>query len=212
MQQSLNPWITRDAVDSADEEAPGTHLPPTAVITAPLKGMVEPDAADRLDRRTMPGSAILWITGSHGGAGESRIAGLLPGARVTDHCWPVLPDGSTPRVLLVCRADMRGLTTARNALTQWASGAAPKLDLLGLAVLADAPGKTPKALRDFAALVGGGAPRLWTLPWVEAWRHGDSTTRPLPGEYQRFITDLAVLATDTAPSTERSHHEPLRRI
>ena len=96
---------------------------------------------------------------------------------------------------------MRGLTAARSALTQWASGAAPKLYLIGLAVLADAPGNTPKALRDFAAIVGGGAPRLWTLPWVEAWRLGDSTTPPPAREYRRFITDLAVLATDTTPST-----------
>ncbi|MGM7774421.1 DUF6668 family protein [Arthrobacter sp. KNU-44] len=208
MQQSLNPWITRDAAGSADQEAPGTHLPPEAVITAPLKGMVEPEAADRLGRRTMPGSAALWITGAHGGAGESRIAELLDGACVTDHCWPVLPDGSTPRVLLVCRADMRGLTTARNALTQWASGAAPTLDLLGLAVLADAPGKTPKSLRDFAAIVGGGAPRLWTLPWVEAWRHGDSATSPPAREYHRFITDLAALATDTPPPTTNRKVSP----
>ena len=75
------------------------------------------------------------------------------------------------------------------------------VDLLGLAVLADAPGKTPKPLRDFAAIVGGGAPRLWTLPWVEAWRHGEATTPPAARAYQRFITDLAALATDTAPST-----------
>ena len=200
MQQSLNPWITKPA-DSTAEEAPDAHVPPAAVISAPLRGMVEPDAADRLSRRTMSGSAALWIAGTHGGAGESRIAAVLDGARVTDHCWPVLQDGSTPRVLLVCRADMRGLTAARSALTQWASGAAPELDLLGLAVLADAPGKTPKALRDFAAIVGGGAPRLWILPWVEAWRHGDSTTPPPAREYQRFISDLAVLATDTTPST-----------
>ena len=199
MQQSLNPWITRPAED-APEAALDTHVPPQAAISAPLRGMVEPDAADRLSRRTMSGSAALWITGAHGGAGESRIATLLDGARVTDHCWPVLQDGSTPRVLLVCRADMRGLTAAQSALTQWASGAAPELDLLGLAVLADAPGKTPKALRDFAAIVGGGAPRLWILPWVEAWRHGDSTTPP-GREYQRFITDVAALATDTTPST-----------
>ncbi|WP_454700037.1 DUF6668 family protein [Arthrobacter humicola] len=200
MQQSLNPWITKPA-DSAAEKAPAAHVPPAAVISAPLMGMVEPDAADRLSRRAMSGSAALWIAGAHGGAGESRIADLLDGARVTDHCWPVLQDRSTPRVLLVCRADMRGLTAARSALTQWASGAAPELDLLGLAVLADAPGKTPKALRDFAAIVGGGAPRLWILPWVEAWRHGDSTTPPPAREYQRFITDVAVLATDTTPST-----------
>jgi hypothetical protein len=202
MQQSLNPWITRPApADGPVEEAPEAPVPPAAVISAPLRGMVEPDAADRLARRTMTGSAALWITGTHGGAGESRIADLIDGARVTDHCWPILQDGSTPRVLLVCRADMRGLTAARSALTQWASGAAPELDLLGLTVLADAPGKTPKALRDFAAIVGGGAPRFWTLPWVEAWRHGDSTTPPPAREYQRFITDLAVLATDTTPST-----------
>ncbi|MET3176034.1 UNVERIFIED_ORG: hypothetical protein ABIB52_003907 [Arthrobacter sp. UYCu721] len=201
MQQSLNPWITSPAADSAAEEAQNTHMPPAAVISAPLRGMVEPDAADRLGCRSMSGYAALWITGAHGGAGESRIAALLGGARVTDHCWPILQDGNKPPVLLVCRADMRGLTAARSALTQWASGAAPELDLLGLAVLADAPGKTPKALRDFAAIVGGGAPRLWILPWVEAWRHGDSTTPPPAREYQRFITDLAVLATDTTSST-----------
>jgi hypothetical protein len=202
MQQSLNPWITSpSAAEGAVEESPPAPVPPAAVISAPLRGMVEPDAADRLGRRTVSGSAALWITGAHGGAGESRIADLLPGARVTDHCWPALQDGSKPRVLLVCRADMRGLAAARSALTQWASGAAPELDLLGLAILADAPGKTPRPLRDFAAIVGGGAPRLWTLPWVEAWRHGDSTTPPPAREYQRFITDLAVLAADTTPST-----------
>jgi hypothetical protein len=202
MQQSLNPWITHPApADGADTAAPEAHEPPEAVLSGPLKGMVEPDAADRLASCTVSGSAAPWVTGAHGGSGESRIADLIDGARATDHCWPVLQDGSKPRVLLVCRADMRGLTAAQSALTQWASGAAPAVDLLGLAVLADAPGKTPKALRDFGAIVGGGAPRLWTLPWVEAWRHGDSTTAPAAREFQRFVTDLAVLATATSPST-----------
>jgi hypothetical protein len=195
MQQSLNPWITSPTADTSEQEAPDIYMPPTAVISAPLKGMVEPDAADRLASRTMSGSAALWIIGAHGGAGESRIADLL-GARATDHCWPVLPDGSEPRVMLVCRADMRGLTAARSALTQWVSGATPKADLLGLAILADAPGKTPKALRDFSAIVGGGAPRLWTLPWVEAWRLGNVTAPTR--EFQRFITDIATLAADTS--------------
>lgn len=193
---SLNPWITSPA-ESTAEETPNVHIPPAAVISTPLKGMVEPDTSDRLAARTMSGTAALWVLGSHGGAGESRTADLFDGARPTGHCWPVLQDRSKPRVLLVCRADMRGLTTAQSALTQWASGAAPAVDLLGLAVLADAQGKTPKALRDFAAIVGGGAPRLWTLPWVEAWRHGDSTTTPSAREYQRFITDVTALVTET---------------
>ncbi|WP_350006068.1 DUF6668 family protein [Pseudarthrobacter sp. WHRI 8279] len=193
MQRSLNPWITSPGTETPEEETLDAYMPPAAVISAPLKGMVEPDAADRLARRTMTGSAALWIIGAHGGAGESRVADLL-GARATDHCWPVLQDGSEPRVLLVCRADMRGLTAARSALTQWVSGATPKADLLGLAVLADAPGKTPKALRDFTSIVGGGAPRLWTLPWVEAWRLGDDTAPTR--EFHRFITDIATLTTN----------------
>ncbi|MFJ4264350.1 DUF6668 family protein [Paenarthrobacter nicotinovorans] len=200
MQLSLNPWITSPA-ESIEEETPDVHVPPPAVISTPLKGMVEPDTADRLSSRTMSGTAAFWVVGSHGGAGESRTADLLDGARPTGHCWPVLQDGSKPRVLLVCRADMRGLTTAQSALTQWASGAAPTVELLGLAVLADAQGKTPKVLRDFTAIVGGGAPRLWTLPWVEAWRHGESTTTPTAREYQRFITDVTALITETNPST-----------
>jgi hypothetical protein len=199
MQQSLNPWITSHGTEMPEEQTLEAYMPPAAVISAPLKGMVEPDAADRLAGRTMTGSASLWVLGAHGGAGESRIGDLLDG-RATGHCWPILQNGSKPRVLLVCRADMRGLTAARSALTQWASGAAPKVELLGLAVIADAPGKTPKALRDFTAIVGGGAPRLWTLPWVEAWRHGDTTSQP-PRDYQRFITDMAALATETTSTT-----------
>ena len=203
MQQSLNPWITSPVSTEDSAQTPDLHLPPAAVISTPLVGMIEPDAADRLDRHTMSGSASVWITGVHGGAGESRIADILDGARVTDHCWPVLLDGATPRVLLVCRADMRGLTAARSALIQWASGAAPDVDLLGLAVLADAPGKTPKELRGFTSIVGGGAPRLWNLPWVESWRLGHSTAAPTSREYQRFITDLAALATDNPPSNTK---------
>ncbi|MFC8523927.1 DUF6668 family protein [Pseudarthrobacter sp. NPDC057230] len=195
MQQTLNPWVTRPTTDDPAEETRAAAAPPAAVISKPLRGMVEPDAADRLASRSVVGAARLWVVGTHGGAGESRIADLIDSARSTDHCWPVLPNGAKSQVLLVCRADMRGLTTARNALTQWASGAAPQVDLLGLAVLADAPGKTPKALRDFAALVGGGAPRFWTLPWVDAWRHADTTEPPAVREYQRFITDVAALAT-----------------
>jgi hypothetical protein len=195
MNQSLNPWITSPA-PGADSlgAAVELHLPPEAIINAPVLGMVEPDAADRLGRRTVTGTATPWVTGAHGGAGESRLATILDGARATEHAWPVHDQGmSKPAVLLVCRSDLRGLKAAQGALIQWASGAAPAVDLLGLAVLADAPGKLPKPLREFAALVGGGAPRLWILPWVESWRLGDTTAGPPGRDYQRFATDLAAL-------------------
>jgi hypothetical protein len=197
MNQPLNPWVSSPATGAvSDDVAVELHLPPAARITGPLLGMVEPDAADRLGHRTVTGTAALWVTGVHGGAGESRLAGIVEGARPTEHAWPVLEhDPKKPAVLLVCRSDMRGLKAAQSALIQWASGAAPAVELLGLAVLADAPGKLPKALREFAVLVGGGAPRLWMLPWVESWRLEDSIASPPGRDYQRFTTDLAALTS-----------------
>ncbi len=58
MNQSLNPWLTSPATysDSPDAVA-GAYLPPAARISAPLLGMVEPDAADRLGRRAVSGTA-----------------------------------------------------------------------------------------------------------------------------------------------------------
>ena len=67
MQQSLNPWITRRR---RRRRGHGSRRKRTCrrrhVISAPLRGMVEPDAADRLGRRTVSGSAALWVTGAHG--------------------------------------------------------------------------------------------------------------------------------------------------
>lgn len=194
MNQPPNPWITPATDAEPEHEAAEVHFPPAATIREPPLGMVEPDAADRLGQRLVTGKATLWVTGVHGGAGESRLSNILDGARPTDHAWPVLEEGfSKPAVLLVCRSDMRGLKAAQSALIQWASGAAPKVELLGLAVLADAPGKLPKALRDFIALVSGGAPRLWMLPWVESWRLGETDFGAPGREFLRLSADLAAL-------------------
>ncbi|WP_104141239.1 DUF6668 family protein [Arthrobacter sp. ZGTC131] len=194
MNQLLNPWITPAPDARPEGDAAEVHFPPPAAIREPLLGMVEPDAADRLGQRLVTGTATLWVTGVHGGAGESRLSNILAGARPTEHAWPVPEDGyGKPAVLLACRSDMRGLKAAQSALIQWASGAAPDVELLGLAVLADAPGKLPKALGEFTVLVGGGAPRLWMLPWVESWRLGATDTGAPGREYQRLSADLAAL-------------------
>ncbi|MPY12277.1 hypothetical protein FNH21_16415 [Arthrobacter sp. KR32] len=85
---------------------------------------------------------------------------------------------------------MNGLEAAQRALIEWTSTPLVQVDLLGLTVLADAPGKLPKPLRDLAAIVGGGAPRLWHLPWVEAWRTGDVAPEQLPREIRKFLTEV----------------------
>lgn len=196
MNHPFNPWVhaalSEPYPPALSDQTPA--FPPATGVTDPLPGVTAPDAADRLPWREVTGTAPLWVTGVHGGSGESRVAGLISKARDTGHAWPVPKNqGHPPRVLLICRSDMRGLKAARSALIEWASGASPDIELLGLAVLADAPGKLPKPLRDFAAIIGGGAPRQWTLPWVEAWRLDASNDVPSGRAYRRFLTELTVL-------------------
>lgn len=77
------------------------------------------------------------------------------------------------------------------AAAQWASGAVP-VDLLGLAVVADAPGRLPGPLRDLVRLVGGGVPHLWRVPWSEDWRLGTVT----PATTGTLVRTLSALITD----------------
>ena len=86
---------------------------------------------------------------------------------------------------------------ARAVLTQWASRTVPHIELLGLVLMADAPGRLPRPLRDLSKLVAGGAPRTWSLPWVEAWRLGQAPALDdLPRQVRRLVKDLVSL---TAP-------------
>ena len=193
MNQQRNAWIAAvtPAPTEVENEPVAVPLSPLTGAALPQKGIPEPDAADRIPRRYVSGSASLWIVGVHGGAGESAVTRLINGSRSTQHTWPALEDaGMPPRVLLVCRSNMNGLEAARRALIEWAAPQAPQVELLGLAVLADAPGKLPKELRDLETIVGGGAPRLWHLPWVEAWRTGDVAPERLPRETRKFITEI----------------------
>ena len=91
---------------------------------------------------------------------------------------------------------MHGLHSARSAATQWASGMVPHVTVLGLVVVADAPGRLPRPLRDFAQVVGGGLPRMWSIPWVESWRLGEPMVLAnAPREVRRLMDDLHALTT-----------------
>ncbi|MBB6398179.1 hypothetical protein BKA00_005093 [Actinomadura coerulea] len=94
-------------------------------------------------------------------------------------------------MLLVARSHAAGLCAAQAAVAQWAAGVLPGVQLIGLAVVADAPGKRPKPLADLMRLIAGGVPRLWDLPWVEAFRLGDPPDKVrLPPAYARLVRDV----------------------
>nr|WP_286219605.1 hypothetical protein [Paraoerskovia sediminicola] len=65
------------------------------------------------------------------------------------------------------------------------------VELLGLAIVADAPGRLPRALRHQAQVIAGGVPRTWNVPWMESWRMGaPSLLEDSPREIRRLVDDL----------------------
>jgi len=196
--QATNPWLstTPQPLDLEPEE-----LTPTGAAT-PQPRLVRAPQPSALPRRVMTTPATWWWVGAHGGAGESALAAAVDGTAVSEHAWPQpCPDiGGAHPVVLVARTHAAGLLAAQRALTEWAAGSAGAVELLGLALVADAPGRTPAPLRDLARHVGGGAPRMWSLPWVEAWRLGGldpqlraSAAAPTPAALRRLQAQVTRL-------------------
>lgn len=121
----------------------------------------------------------------------------VPGGMDGGHWWPVCAPPTPVRVVLVTRSHAHGLRAAQTAAWQWTQS--PHLravDLVGLAVIADAPGRRPKPLRDLLGLISGGVPKVWDLPWVEALRLGDPPGEiSLPAQYAALAADLHSITT-----------------
>lgn len=133
----------------------------------------------------------IWLSSCHGGAGASTLAALIPNSVSAGRYWPTPAPPGQSQVLLVARSHAAGLCAAQAAVAQWAAGALPSVQLIGLVVVADAPGKRPKPLADLMRLIAGGVPRLWDLPWVEAFRLGDPPDKVrLPPAYARLVRDV----------------------
>lgn len=191
---NANPWLTGPEQPSEPEPEASPATSRRAARTgpaAPQAGVPTPDTADRLPRWSQAWPATVWWLGVHGGAGETTLASLAVGSRPAGHGWPAV-ERTTSRVALVARTNWAGLTAAQRAATEWASGAlGDTVQLVGLVLIPDAPGRLPKPLRDMQQVIGGGVPRVWTLPWVEAWRLGPvDPSVPMPKEFRALLADL----------------------
>jgi hypothetical protein len=200
----VNPWLQQEG-GGGDVAVPTPVVVPRASV---LQGPAAPQGrsvglvAAGLPIRRMTTSAAVWVVGCHGGSGESTIAGLVDSWEPTGHAWPevVVPSGltaATPAVL-VARTNGGGLRAAQHAAAQWAAGAAGPIDLLGLLLVADMPGRLPRPLRDWCQVVAGGVPRTWTVPWVEQWRLGEpAALADGPRELLDVLTEIGELVPNT---------------
>ncbi|MBD5788351.1 hypothetical protein IF650_19500 [Cellulosimicrobium terreum] len=199
-----NPWVSRAQIQASPVVAPTAepHEPALAGPSGPQRGVPAPDRADQLPTHAQERHPALWWLGVHGGAGESTLAELVPDWPAADHGWPQPPGPGPVRVVLTARANMRGLRAAQAAATQWAAGLVPHVEVVGLVIVADAPGRLPRPLREFSQIVGGGVPRTWTLPWIEAWRLGEPPAlSDAPREVRRLLDDLRAVVRPGAVGT-----------
>lgn len=191
--------VTRGSswTDEVREAPPSAQSGPAA----PHRLVPSPSLELCLPQRATSTRADLWWLGAHGGAGETTLAELLPGSRPADHVWPG-PGERPSRVVLVARTSAHGLLRAQGAVTQWASGTITDVELLGLVLIADAPGRLPPPLKTLLKVVCGGAPRVWHLPWVEELRRGaDPGSAPHPRAMRRLLGSVnALLPADPSPS------------
>lgn len=160
--------------------------PPTLQRRLPVR----PASVSGRFRNPSPSTGGWSLLAAHGGAGVSSLQRSGAGGEDAQRIWP-----SSGLVVVVARRTAYGLEWARDAARQHASGCAPAgVELAGLVVVADAPGRVPKRLAAFLDLVCGAYPRVWEVPWVEEWRlagHGEPL--PTPPAVQQLHIDMQAL-------------------
>lgn len=181
--QAQNPWVT-EGTQSAPAQA--THRVPAR----PQPRSVKAPTVGGLPVASQVNRAALWCVGVHGGAGESSLAALIPGAAEAHHAWPQLMNGERAPVVLVARSNLAGLNAASRACQQWAAAETPPVDVLGIVVMADSKGKLPKETREFIARLKGLVRKVWLAPWVEQWRLLYEPASDVPRELAPIVREL----------------------
>ena len=139
-----------------------------------------------------PGGGWAWY-GLHGGAGVTTLATAVPGG-VDFGGLPYQYGHPTLPVVAVCRSHASGLSAAQR-WAAWAAQNPAAVNLLGLVVVADAPGRLPRSLESTIRLIKGGYPRLWRVPFVQFWRVGvPPSAQHLPAAGRQLHKDLTAQA------------------
>ncbi|MGN9806584.1 hypothetical protein [Micromonospora sp. L32] len=114
----------------------------------------------------------VWWVGCHGGAGVSTLARLVGfGLDFGSRGWPtVTPAMPATNLVLVCRASASGTWAATGAIEQWRrrSGMSGLMKVLGVVAVAASPRRPPRIATERLQLLGGWAPEIWRVGWVDA--------------------------------------------
>jgi hypothetical protein len=191
--EAANPWLSACQTPAEVAEAAGSD------VGVPVWGFdpgIPVAGTGYLPVVASPARAGVCLVGAHGGAGCStlaRLSGLEDGGRA----WPA-SSGKANAVVIVARTHAHGLEAARDAAMRYYAGQIGGVALMGLVLVADAPGRRlPGVLASAADLVAGAYPACWRVGWVERLRDGTHRCgERLPARTARVIEELAGLSTE----------------
>ena len=154
--------VFRMGVTSVVGTAPRV-LPGSAGLPAGYGGVAAP-------RHALSEQGVGWIA-AHGGAGATTLTRLLGGTDLGCR-WPDAALGEPATVLLVARTNAEGMGAAGRALNALREGRHPAgMRLVGLVLVADAPGRLPLPLARRIRVLRSIAP-VHRVPWMPSWRLG----------------------------------------
>ncbi|MEU9136153.1 hypothetical protein AB0D33_09330 [Streptomyces sp. NPDC048404] len=170
--------------------APVTAAAPTPRPAPVRRAAQAPAPEPAWGRPKRPGAArgtsrdeVGWVK-AHGGSGATSLAEVFGGVEVGAR-WPDPARGEPRRVVLVGRTSARGLRSVSQALGALNDGHAPQgLELLGVVLVADAPGRLPLGLLRRIRVLRSVA-RVHRVPWIPAWRTG-GRPKSVPGQLARL--------------------------
>lgn len=110
---------------------------------------------------------IAWAVAAHGGAGATTLASVLAPVADSQGQWPAYDQH--PFCVVVCRSTWTGLDAAHSAILQGQSGDTGGCIILGVVIIDDSPGKTPKLLLQRERVLED-LTTVWKVPYVRDFR------------------------------------------
>jgi hypothetical protein len=141
------------------------------------------DGPARPGPETLFEDGLGWI-GAHGGAGTTTLTRLIGGTDIGCR-WPDPQLAEPARVMVVGRTSLDGLRAVSRALRALHEGRHPVgMRLIGVVLMADAPGRLPLPLTGRVRLLRSVAP-VYRVPWIRSLRLGEPPRR-LPKQLGRL--------------------------
>ncbi|MGW5440540.1 DUF6668 family protein [Nocardia asteroides] len=114
---------------------------------------------------TGPHPPLVAILGAHGGAGASTLAAWWAPAADSGRCWPASTE-TTQLVVIAARLCLPGLISCAERLREWHADLTPDgVQVLGVVLTAVRPGRVPRPVRRYRAVVEDLAPVVWQIGW-----------------------------------------------